>query len=86
MTAEENYKAFESLRDRFGGGAGSAQNPAVLQLRRESSGSKRRSGSRTDPRSNAPPLVPLVEEEDQLQEVLQRVSCRFIASGRMVYY
>ena len=70
-TAAEKYSEFESLRSRFGenGGAGKEKErvgAAAGQQHRQ--GKKRRPGSgRRDPRASAPPLVPLVEEEAQVQ-------------------
>jgi len=60
--AAESYRAFESLRNRFGE-AKSSRKFNVLPSRLTPKG-------RTDPRSNAPPLVPLVEEGDQIQAAL----------------
>ena len=70
-----SYEAFESLIKSFEvGGTKSEQNSVVLQpVRREYPG-KRRTSARSDPRSEAPPLVPLVEEGDQLQEAIRGVS------------
>ena len=74
MTAEQKYEAFESLRNRFGANGIENSKEEAAQLQQLSkSGSpakmKRRSSGRPDPRCNAPPLVPLVEEGDKLQEV-----------------
>lgn len=57
--AAEDYKQFESLRNRFSDTNGSSS-PSRPEPRKSS---KRR----FDPRANAPPLVPLVEEGDQPQ-------------------
>lgn len=71
--AEAKYREFESLRSRFGGGQGSCKQQQ--QISRREAGCKRRS---KDPRANAPPLVPLVEEAgDQLEEV-----CNYGCSAR----
>ena len=73
--AAEDYKNFESLRNRFSD-ANSTSSPPTRPEPRKSS--KRR----FDPRSSAPPLVPLIEEGDQLQEVLvSSVRLRFSADG-----
>lgn len=65
FTAEEKYRAFESLRSRFGGSGGSGKTGLDQDYRAQQQiKSKRRAGTRPDPRSNAPPLVPLVEEGD----------------------
>ena len=74
-TAEEKYDAFENLRNRFGGSratkaAGSRDVSRTAQLQQGKS--KRRPGSgRPDPRANAPPLVPLVEEDSTADGVSQ---------------
>lgn len=57
--AAESYRAFESLRNRFG----EAKSPRKYNVLP----SRLTPKSRTDPRSNAPPLVPLIEEGDQVQ-------------------
>lgn len=77
--AEQSYQAFESLRNRFGGieKADVKANPVKQQTARREPGSKRR---RPDPRSNAPPLVSLVEEGEQLQEV-SLVVYEFLVGG-----
>lgn len=63
--AAEDYKIFESLRNRFSDVTVScSSSPPSRPEPRKSS--KRR----FDPRSNAPPLKPLIEEGDQLQEAL----------------
>ena len=60
--AAEDYKAFESLRNRFKDESGSSSSPSRPE--------PRKSGKRRfDPRANAPPLVPLIEEGDILQGV-----------------
>ena len=59
--AAEDYRNFESLRNRFSDTTG-ASSPSRSAEPRKSS--KRR----FDPRVNAPPLVPLVEEGDQPPE------------------
>ena len=59
--AVESYRAFESLRNRFGG----AKESHAHQRRENKAAKPKR---RFDPRANAPPLVPLVEESDQLQK------------------
>lgn len=73
ITAQQNYEAFESIRSRFGatGGAGDGGRSAGSRPlpRSPTKRTNRPSSARSDPRSNAPPLVPLVEEGDQLQEV-----------------
>lgn len=70
--AEIKYRAFESLRKCFGAEQRAESErdcnkfqPQQQSFRRESSGKRRPH----DPRANAPPLVPLVEEGDQLDEV-----------------
>lgn len=55
--AAESYNAFEALRNRFG------ETKKPLKSNRNLSRSKSK-----DPRSNAPPLVPLIEEGDQTQQ------------------
>lgn len=62
--AAEDYKVFESLRNRFSDVNISSSSPPPRPEPRKSS--KRR----FDPRSNAPPLKPLIEEGDQLQEAM----------------
>lgn len=57
--AVEDYKIFESLRNRFSDATSPPPRPEPRKA------SKRR----FDPR-NAPPLVPLIEEGDQLQEAM----------------
>ena len=66
--AEAKYREFESLRKRFGGeqGAEGEKCKQQQQIFRRETACKRRPN---DPRANAPPLVPLVEEGDQLEEV-----------------
>lgn len=79
--AEVKYREFESLKSRFGcenkpdpdrGSKIQSQQLQNFQSRRES-GSKRRAGSQ-DIRANAPPLVPLVEEGDELEEVYSQLA------------
>ena len=55
--AAEDYKLFESLRNRFSD-ASTTSSPTRPEPRKPA---KRR----FDPRANAPPLVPLFEEEHQ---------------------
>lgn len=65
--AAEDYMVFESLRNRFSDAnniVSSSSSPTRPSEPRKSS--KRR----FDPRSNAPPLRPLIEEGDQLQEAM----------------
>ncbi len=67
---EERYKQFESLIERFKVATPSLAGPktappAHKERTRLSSTHKKR-----DPRSNAPPLIPLVEEGDQTQQDL----------------
>ncbi len=61
---EERYKQFESLREKFSTPAAAAQEPAAQHRERARPSS---AGKRRDPRSMAPPLMPLVEEGDQIQ-------------------
>ncbi len=83
ITAQQKYEEFESIRSRFGAGETrnsgkeSGNRPQLQQLssRRESPSKRRPLSGRSDPRSNAPPLVPLVEEGDQLQEVRNGAWC-----------
>ena len=73
--AAEDYKVFESLRSRFSdANIISSSSPPTRPEPRKSS--KRR----FDPRSNAPPLKPLIEEGDQLQEAM--VSRSFLQKMR----
>jgi hypothetical protein len=75
--AEVKYREFESLKKRFGGDQreGCIQQP----LHRREPGYKRRPN---DARANAPPLVPLVEEGDQLEEVYRQHSLH--TRGRII--
>lgn len=57
--AAEDYKVFESLRNRF---SDANSNPSPSRSEPRKAGKRR-----FDPRANAPPLVPLVEEGDQPQ-------------------
>lgn len=70
-TAEERYNAFENLRSRFGGEEAAATGAAGAgdQERTAQQMKGKRRASRGDPRSNAPPLVPLVEEENPVDGV-----------------
>lgn len=77
--AEQSYKKFTSLRDRFGGpgtqkSVRDDSRHLQKRLERPHSAGKRRSGY--EPRANAPPLVPLVEEGDQIQQELYLVDER----------
>lgn len=68
--AEVKYREFESLRGQFGGEQQRAETVNCKQQQqffRREPGKRRPNGH--DPRANAPPLVPLVEEGDQLEEV-----------------
>ena len=75
-----NYNAFESLKSRFAGNNSST--PAQHQIHTTgtatttSRGPKRllSSGRHQDGKLNAPPLVPLVEEGDLIQECMLLVS------------
>ena len=69
-TAAESYQAFESLRNRFGG----AKKPAGVDAHAHQGKAAKQKPRRFDPRANAPPLVPLLEEGDQVQETLFRES------------
>lgn len=70
-SAEAKYREFETLRKCFGSEQGRRAEPEKECCKpqhfriRECGAGKRRH----DPRANAPPLVPLVEEGDQLDEV-----------------
>ena len=79
--AEQNYKVFTSLRDKFGGPGTQKSIPddshhhqVQKRLERPHSAGKRRPGY--EPRTNAPPLMPLVEEGDQIQQELYLVEER----------
>ena len=67
--AAESYEAFESLRNRFGG----AKKPDGVDTHPHQ-GKAVKQKRRFDPRANAPPLVPLLEEGDQEQETVYRES------------
>ena len=71
--AAEDYKVFESLRNRFSD-SNNNSSPSRPEPRKQS---KRR----FDPRSNAPPLVPLIEEGDQLQDEIVSL-CQYLRRGR----
>lgn len=80
-TAEEKYREFENLRNRFGSDgvvtAGAREQDRSRTAQHHQAKNKRRPGSgRPDPRSTAPPLVPLVEEESPVD-----VSCMHYAWG-----
>ena len=64
--AAEDYKVFESLRSRF-----SDANNIISSSNSPTRSEPRKSSKRRfDPRSSAPPLKPLIEEGDQLQEAM----------------
>ena len=70
--AELKYREFESLRSRFGEDEKreAVKEPQKQRFRRESAGKRRPySANGHDSRANAPPLVPLVEEGDQQDQV-----------------
>ncbi len=74
--AAEDYKNFESLRSRF-----SDANNIISSSNSPTRSEPRKSSKRRfDPRTNAPPLKPLIEEGDQLQEAM--VSCLQKMRGR----
>ncbi len=66
---EERYKQFESLRERFKVSVASPKTAPPPKDRPRSGNTKKRAAS-YDPRGNAPPLMPLVEEGDQIQQGL----------------
>ena len=60
--AAEKFQAFDSLRNRFGGAIKSPETDSHSQSHQW------REKTRRSSRANLPPLVPLVEEGDQIQE------------------
>ena len=69
---EESYKHFTSLREKFSKPAVTKQEVQKQDKPRTATGRSRRGNH--DPRANAPPLMPLVEEGDQIQQGLHTSS------------
>ena len=65
---EESYKQFTSLREKFSKPVVTKQEVQRQDKPRTATGRLRRANY--DPRANAPPLMPLVEEGDQIQQEL----------------
>jgi len=63
---DESYKQFKSLRDKFSSPAnGSKSNVSITHSDKPRNVPHKPRRAGYDPRANAPPLLPLVEEEDQ---------------------
>lgn len=83
--AAESYDKFDTLRERFGGATKSLAADSKCNTAGSSRGGMQRKGRR-DPRANAPPLVPLVEESDQLQEALVSSPTYHICVRKSILY